>query len=121
MSPPPPKGKKTDNGMNGNASSDVFGSDPFFTSTPSDPFGMSAFGTPNRMLTVNGNSNRGTLNPISNGFGLDAFSNVTQPQAQQIDNKSHILDERIKKIKNKSGTPHDDIALQLLDPLWQSS
>jgi len=118
---PPPKGKKTENGMNGSSSIDVFGSDPFFTTTqsPSDPFGMAAFGATNSP-PVNGHSNGNINHSSKNGF--DVFS-TTHPKPQAIDNALHILDKKIQEMKSgfSRATINDDFSLDMLDPLRQTS
>lgn len=80
---PPPKGKKTENLVNGssnNGSSDIFGSDPFFTSP--DPFGMPDFSKTNG--NVNGSVTANNVFASNNGFGgtqQNGVSNGSSPFA----------------------------------------
>ncbi|ODM98552.1 PTB domain-containing engulfment adapter protein 1 [Orchesella cincta] len=78
---PPPKGKKTENlHVNGNgntngSSTDIFGSDPFFTSP--DPFGMPNFSKSNGNVNGSVAANNTANNAFSNGFStqMNGLSN----------------------------------------------
>jgi hypothetical protein len=139
---PPPKGKKTDMFMNGGGqnSSDIFGSDPFFTS--SDPFGMSDFsnggsngsGAPvmngtsqlNGLGLLNGyNNNQSSNTNQFNGFGHNgSISTIPFPNSkpQELESSMAMLDRRIEEMKLgfSRGIVHEDVSLEMLDPLRSS-
>jgi hypothetical protein len=75
---PPPKGRKTENLVNG--SSDVFSTDPFFTA--SDPFGMSDFSN-NKQQAAN-DSNK------MNGFSENGFNAFTPSNNMTIVNANNM-------------------------------
>lgn len=76
---PPPKGKKAENHMNGSnngsSSTDIFGSDPFFTSP--DPFGMPDFSKTNG--NTNGSVTSNNVFANSNGFSSAQLNGLSNP------------------------------------------
>jgi hypothetical protein len=133
---PPPKGKKTEN-VNGTAGTDIFGSDPFFTSP--DPFGMPDFSSTNNFAQnqsanilqnninstalFNGGSGanngftNGATTPTMNGHGNNhANYNINLSSFSGPNNNFTLTSQNNATNNNNNMKPQAiDNALQILD------